>query len=162
MSDEVSTGQDIAALALLGTAAYGAYGVIEGFSTTKMAQAGLLGLTTNQSVKYLSPEETSARLLDAAERQFCIISAGRSLQDSDKSSEEFGVLADGFTKVRILLRRELSRDFPNYSELVASYANALEDKSEAVAALEKGNNIVARARLSLAELREKVKGCFVL
>ncbi len=128
LSDNIATQQDITALLLLLTAAQGAYDVTTGASTERVARVGLFGLTLNQGAAYLRPAETSAALLRAAERQFCISGAGRrhALSTAQNDSVDFGHVADALTSVRLQLRRELSRgELPNYAELAAAYTQSL-------------------------------------
>ena len=154
LADNNAMGQDVSALALLGAAALASYGVINGYDADTLARIGRTGLTIGQANRYFSPQETSRRLLNAAERQMCIVSASRSIQSRTSVSEDFGVIADGLTNVRIMLRRELTREFPDYSQLVADYGAAL-------AAQGGISPVSGETGITTEQLRTKVASCLV-
>ncbi|GAA6164032.1 hypothetical protein NBRC116590_17360 [Pelagimonas sp. KU-00592-HH] len=147
LADANATSQDVAAFLLTGMATWAAYGTIEGYTAEKLGRIALGGILINQSVNYLSPKETRERLIVAAERQFCIVSRGRPFSSSTANEEAHQVLADGFTSVRLLLRKELSREFPDFSKVLSDYASAIK-KTQGLARTSSGNLDLLRAQIA--------------
>ena len=116
LSDRSFTTQDAAFVTLLALAAGAAVNVADGGPTNDFTYAGIAGLAVNQTAGYFNPQQTGDALLGAAERQFCVVSAGHSFA-SDTSADKL-LLRSAFLKNKFRLRRDLNRTLPSYETIL--------------------------------------------
>ncbi|MCG7521924.1 hypothetical protein [Ruegeria sp. Ofav3-42] len=123
LADRVSTTQDVTSVALIGIATYAAYGVIDGFSASRLAEIALGGFALNASVNYFDPRATTTALLEGARRASCL--SGVALQISTVSSTDgrFVAVHQALLKNSILIRTAMQRDIPNYLAILNQAQN---------------------------------------
>lgn len=124
LSDRVATTQDGVAVFNILLASGAAFGVVNGISAESLARIGIVGLGVGQTARYFDPEDAYKSLVTAAERQTCIVNAGYSYNLGDESKMML-ILRNAFTKVRILLRKDLERDLVYYKDLFKEQNDAL-------------------------------------
>jgi hypothetical protein len=116
LSDRAYTTQDVAFLGLLGLAAGSAINVADGGPTNDFVYAGIAGLAINQTANYFDPEETGNALLDASERQFCIVR--EALASGSEGGTAINIVREAFLRNKFRLRRDLDRELPSYQDIL--------------------------------------------
>jgi len=157
LAGEASTGQDILALGIISAAATAAGGGLFNSHADLILGAGLAAGTINGLSNYLKPAEANKYLLTAAEQMTCIIQQATPYVNShNKNAEALGIVEGGILQIRINLRKKLTRDTPNFGELVEKLKASIENKEE-TKRLEK----LAKAK-PLDELRTQINACPLL
>ncbi|MEP2706518.1 MAG: hypothetical protein ABJQ71_05950 [Roseibium sp.] len=168
-SDKLSYTQEAIALGIIGAGATAAGGLLFSTSTNVIKAAGLAAGTAGALGTYIKPKENSAALLNSADRMMCIANSGRiAASELSKSTdrESRQLMDTGIRRGRILLRKELTRNAPNYSDVLAQIrgleTNNVDLRRAISANLFAGDSIVTRDKLARARLKDDVDKCLLL
>jgi len=131
LAGEASAGQDLLALGIISAAATAAGGGLFNSHADLILGAGLTAGTINGLSNYLKPADANKYLLTAAEQMTCIIQQATPYVNSfNKNAEARGIVQGGILQVRINLRKKLTRDTPNFGELIEKLKASVENKEE--------------------------------
>lgn len=133
-ASKASTAKDVMAAGLLGTAGVAAGGLMYGAHLDLIKGAGLAAGGITSSNSYLKPEEVENALLSASEALLCVAGVAQQGNASFYSSSEAAdIVTDATLRIRLNVRKKLSRQVPDYSALVdrlKAGANVPKSKSD--------------------------------
>ncbi len=122
LADRNTRTQDIVSAGLIGITAGGALAAVDGASSETLTAFAVAGLALNSGAQYFNLRSASASFINAADHSLCIAAAGRAIpREANGDPLSVSMLMDGYRTARLILRRSLLREMPDYRSLVSQF-----------------------------------------